>query len=498
LAPGTELLGPFKGSGCVEPPHLVRRPDGGIAEVSPLLHLVAAALDGTRDVAGVAADVSATLGRRLTAENVSYLIERKLRPLGVVADRSPDAARLASEKASPGPMLGLAVRFGVVPQTAVRAVATVLQPLFVPAVIATLVASVAALDAWLLLAHGVPGVPNLLGEPGLLPAVVGMTLLGAAFHELGHATATVYGGAEPGRIGAGVYLLWPVFYNDLNDSYRLSRRGRLRSDLGGVYFNVVFILLLFGAYGGTGFKPIVVAILVQHLVIVQQFLPFVRLDGYYVVSDLAGVPDLFRRIGPTLASFVPGRAPSDAVTALRPGARLVVTAWVLLTVPVLVGSLVLFVVSLPTVASTAGELLRTHLAELDGALPPGGRGRALLSGLQVAFLAFPVIGLSVPLFRGARRLTRSVLRNSRGRNGAGEGDGQRGHHPELDPAALANADADLWAGGEQLDRSDRPAKRGEDAAAGRVVLDALDQLLTEVAQELEVRRLTAHVQPMGE
>ncbi len=129
-----------------------------------------------------------------------------------------------------------------------------------------------------------------------------------AFHELGHATATRYAGAEPGAIGAGIYLLWPVFYNDLDDSYRLGRTDRLRCDLGGVYFNVLFILVLFVAFGLTGFTPLLVVAAAQHLVILQQFLPFVRLDGYYVVSDLAGVPDLFRRIRPVLAGLVPGRA----------------------------------------------------------------------------------------------------------------------------------------------------------------------------------------------
>ena len=162
-------------------------------------------------------------------------------------------------------------------------------------------------------------------------------MVSGAFHELGHATASRYAGAEPGVIGAGIYLLWPVFYNDLNDSYRLSRTDRLRCDLGGVYFNVLFILALFVAFGLTGFTPLLVVAAAQHLVILQQFLPFVRLDGYYVVSDLAGVPDLFRRIRPVLASLVPGAAGRGD---LKPHARRLVTAWVLLTVPLLAASLV--------------------------------------------------------------------------------------------------------------------------------------------------------------
>ena len=48
-------------------------------------------------------------------------------------------------------------------------------------------------------------------------------------------------------------------------------------------------------------------VLIQHFEIVHQLLPVIRLDGYYIVSDLTGVPDLFARIGPILRSLLPGR-----------------------------------------------------------------------------------------------------------------------------------------------------------------------------------------------
>ena len=40
-------------------------------------------------------------------------------------------------------------------------------------------------------------------------------------------------------MGAGLYLVWPAFYTDVTDSYRLGRGGRLRTDLGGLYFNAI-------------------------------------------------------------------------------------------------------------------------------------------------------------------------------------------------------------------------------------------------------------------
>ena len=44
----------------------------------------------------------------------------------------------------------------------------------------------------------------------------------------------------------------------------------------------------------------------MHIEMAQQLVPAVRLDGYYVLADLAGVPDLFARVGPVLRSLRPG------------------------------------------------------------------------------------------------------------------------------------------------------------------------------------------------
>ena len=76
-------------------------------------------------------------------------------------------------------------------------------------------------------------------QPGLLLLVVAVTVLSAGFHEFGHAAAARRGGATPGVMGAGIYLVWPAFYTDVTDSYRLGRVGRVRTDLGGLYFNAI-------------------------------------------------------------------------------------------------------------------------------------------------------------------------------------------------------------------------------------------------------------------
>ena len=84
----------------------------------------------------------------------------------------------------------------------------------------------------------------------MILALWAMIVVSAAFHEFGHAAACRYGGATPGAMGAGLYLVWPAFYTEVTDSYRLGRAGRLRVDLGGLYFNAVFTVAVRGRCGG--------------------------------------------------------------------------------------------------------------------------------------------------------------------------------------------------------------------------------------------------------
>src|SRR5207237_8435771 len=146
---------------------------------------------------------------------------------------------------------------------------------------------------------------------------------------------------------------WPALYTDVTDAYRIDTRGRLRTDLGGVYFNVIFILATAGAYAVTGFEPLLLMIPLQHFEIIHQFLPFIRLDGYYIVSDLTGVPDMFARIRPTLASLLPWRKTSDRVKELKPWVRVVVTSYVMTVVPVLLFMFGLMVINAPRIFSKA-------------------------------------------------------------------------------------------------------------------------------------------------
>ena len=93
------------------------------------------------------------------------------------------------------------------------------------------------------------------------------------------------------------------------------------------------MLALTAAYRTTGFAVLASAIMLTHAEIVQQLVPSLRFDGYFILADLIGVPDLFRRIGPTLRGLIPGQPKDARVQDLKRPARLILTAWVTLIVP---------------------------------------------------------------------------------------------------------------------------------------------------------------------
>ncbi|HEY7015237.1 MAG TPA: hypothetical protein VH480_20905 [Streptosporangiaceae bacterium] len=411
LADGVELLGTYQDSGYSQPPSLVRRPDGQVIQMSPLLYQVTCQIDGSRDPDAIAVLVSAELGRTMTGDQVRYLITTKLLPLGIVADQDAPA-RLP--KASP--LLALRARGTLLPERAASAAGTLLRPLFRPPVIVAVVACVAAVDYWLFAARGLgSGLQQILRDPVGLLAVFALTLVSAAFHECGHAAGCRYGGARPGVIGVGIYLVWPSFFTNVTDSYRLSRAGRLRTDLGGLYFNLIFILALAGIYSVTSAGILLVVIAVTHLEMLEQLLPFVRFDGYFVLSDLTGVPDLFARVVPIIRSVGPKGRRDPRVTGLRRRARIVVTAWVLCVIPLLTVTMGYLLLRLPAINRALWRSGRQQAHLVSTAAAGHHYAMAAVDALGVALLALSVAGSLYVVIGLTRRLATLGLRWSAGR-----------------------------------------------------------------------------------
>jgi putative peptide zinc metalloprotease protein len=414
LAEGAELAGEFAGSGYREPPQLIYRSDGQVVRLPPLLYLVAKILDNRPPAAVMAADrqqilahvaheVSRQTGRQFTADHIAFLIDRKLAPLGVTtySDGSPPDVPRAN------PFLSFRFRMALLPATATWFIAGLFSWLFRPYVLVPAIVGVMACESWVLGTQniGTASLQTLLTPASILLVVV-LAVASTAFHEVGHGTACRYSGARPGPTGYGIYLLWPVFYTDITNSYRLGRSGRLRTDLGGVYFNGLFVIGLTLLYLGTGFRPLLVAILATDLEIVQQLLPSLRFDGYYIVSDLVGIPDLFRYIGPILKRTLLRQKPDARLHALKRWPQIVLTLWVLSVVPALAVQLGIFLIRLPALGRTDFHMVKTLASHATASGSPVlGVASACV---QILLLLLPVAGTVLIVMRLIRTLARAA------------------------------------------------------------------------------------------
>ena len=410
-AEGVELIGEFEGSGFQVPPLLARRADGQVVQLTKLLYEIAEAADGHRDLHTISAAVSERCGRMVTPGNVAVLAERKLRPLGVLALADGTTPTLTKRP----PVMALRHRKPLLSEVAVNRGARALTWLHLPYVKAALLLALGVFDMWLFGVHGIAGaLRSALYDPVLLLAVFASVLVATAFHEFGHASACRYGGARPGVMGVGLYLVWPVFYCDVTDAYRLNRAGRLRTDLGGVYFNAIAALMADAVFLVTGHQAALLAAFFQHVIILQQLIPLMRFDGYYVLTDLTGVPDILSRIKPIFRSLVRGRAREPRVAELKPWVRGAVTAYIVTLVPALLLLLVWAAMATPRLAATLYDSLAMQLERFGQA----GFAEMTLGALRTTLLVLQLGAIGLSLSRAGRLVARvagrGALRWSRG------------------------------------------------------------------------------------
>jgi putative peptide zinc metalloprotease protein len=417
LSAGLQLLGEYQGSGFTEPRYIARRGDGQVVQLTRLLHLVASSVEGSRDIEMIAHRVSARFGREVSADNIRYLIGKKLDPLGVTVPDGQEDDQVAAPRSDL--LLALKGHRVLFNERRVTKIAHALAWLHRPLVVVAVLTGIVVLDVWLFVFFGaITPVLQVLDQPVLLLVVFVLTVASLVFHEFGHASACHYGGARPGCIGCGLFLIWPSMYTDVTDVYRIGRAGRLRTDLGGIYFNVVFMLAMAGAYAVSGQAFFLATVYLGHFEILEQLMPAVRLDGYYILGDLAGVPDLYGKIKPILLSLVPGargRGARAEVAALKKSARAIVAVWVLTMVPLIIGELGYALWNLPRITTTMVRSLTEQLLGTGGAFVHGRIAAGLMGVVGCVMLLCPMAGVVYLSVKLGGRLWRGGTRATAGR-----------------------------------------------------------------------------------
>jgi putative peptide zinc metalloprotease protein len=120
-----------------------------------------------------------------------------------------------------------------------------------------------------------------------------IVLFSFLFHEFGHIVSCFHYSIVPGNIGFGMYLFRPVLFTDMSGAWGLRRRQRLVTDLSGIYFQLVLIFFLYFLWilSAITSETASLAILLIYLSIMMSLNPLLRYDGYWILSDLTGIPN---------------------------------------------------------------------------------------------------------------------------------------------------------------------------------------------------------------
>lgn len=128
--------------------------------------------------------------------------------------------------------------------------------------------------------------------------IIGLLLFMLAssfFHELGHASACKRFGIKQGGIGFGLYLNFPVLYTDVTEVWKLDRSRRCVVNIAGVYFQLMCIIPIIVCFMLTDSDVLRYMIIIMNFGFVMTLNPFFKFDGYWMASDILGVPNLRQR-----------------------------------------------------------------------------------------------------------------------------------------------------------------------------------------------------------
>jgi putative peptide zinc metalloprotease protein len=112
------------------------------------------------------------------------------------------------------------------------------------------------------------------------------------FHELGHSLAAKKYGVKCKEIGIGLYIVFPILYTNLGESWKLRKNKRIIINLSGIYFQLILGSIIGFLACITKSGVLSFLFFSNASIILFNINPFIKLDGYWVITDLLNTNDL--------------------------------------------------------------------------------------------------------------------------------------------------------------------------------------------------------------
>ncbi|APG65286.1 hypothetical protein LPB136_07955 [Tenacibaculum todarodis] len=114
-------------------------------------------------------------------------------------------------------------------------------------------------------------------------------------HEIGHVAACKKFTGRSSEIGMGIYIVFPVFFSSISAIWHGKKEERIIANLAGIYMQLWCMLLFIGLYFITKSPIFIHMIFLTGVYNFIQLLPFIRSDGYWLLSDLTSTPNLLSK-----------------------------------------------------------------------------------------------------------------------------------------------------------------------------------------------------------
>jgi len=123
-------------------------------------------------------------------------------------------------------------------------------------------------------------------------------------HELGHIAACRKFTGKNGEIGFGIYFIFPVLYSNISSVWHASKQERIITNLAGIYMQLWCMLIFYGFYWVTQNTTSLYLAYFITLYSFIQIIPFIRSDGYWLLSDITSTPNLLEKSGTEVKNFI--------------------------------------------------------------------------------------------------------------------------------------------------------------------------------------------------
>jgi len=397
LSDGLKVV-PLDANTC-EQEYLAILPNGRHYRLTSRLKQFVECIDGQCTLAEISTALSQQWERSIHPEQVWELAEHYLAPNGLLRNTANSSSTRQPDEV-------FSWRIKLLSPRHIRLFTHIGQRLFAwPAVILSLVLIAVTHVAMYTQANniGVKLVETLGNSDFLL--VYGLIIASVLSHEIGHASACRRFGEAYGDIGFGIYLIFPVFYADVTRIWKLSRWQRVIVDLGGMYFQLLTGVFYYLIYRLSGNWLWLLASVQIDILILLSFNPIAKFDGYWLVSDLLGIPNLHRRLTGMVKRLL-GR-PTDNEIALKPSTRACLWVYLFLFSGIIVTSLILGLINIPEAAQQLAGAIDSSLQTI---------GLGWQSGNALAMCAGFVRLISpLTIILGLFLLLLKMLRNSLGK-----------------------------------------------------------------------------------